>query len=74
MTADAGVFLTLQVADAKSDYERLKMAGLKIKYDLHDEPWGQRRFGIVDPNGMYVDIVQQIEPQAGFWEKYPVKK
>lgn len=74
MNAEAGVFLTLQVADAKSEYERLKSAGLKIRYELHDEPWGQRRFGIVDPNGMYVDIVEQTEPEPGFWDKYPVKK
>lgn len=73
MNAQAGVFLTLQVEDARADFERLKKAGLAIFYELKDEPWGQRRFGIVDPNGMYVDVVQQIEPEAGFWEKYMVK-
>jgi catechol 2,3-dioxygenase-like lactoylglutathione lyase family enzyme len=73
MNAQAGVFLTLQVADAKSDYERLKEAGLNIHYHLADEPWGQRRFGVIDPNGMYIDVVEQIEPQAGFWDKYPPK-
>lgn len=73
MNAQAGVYLTLQVADAKADFERLKNAGLKINYSLKDEPWGQRRFGIIDPNGMYVDIVQQIEPEGGFWDKYPAK-
>lgn len=29
-----------------------------------------RGFGLVDPNGMWVDVVQQIEPQPGFWEPY----
>lgn len=70
MTANAGAFLTLQTSDAKTDYEKLKGAGLSIYYHLKDEPWGQRRFGIIDPNGMYVDIVQQIDPQPGFWDKY----
>jgi catechol 2,3-dioxygenase-like lactoylglutathione lyase family enzyme len=70
MNAQAGVFLTLQVADAKTDFERLKNAGLNISYALKDEPWGQRRFGVIDPNGMYIDIVQQIEPEKGFWDKY----
>ncbi|MCI0750989.1 MAG: VOC family protein [Flammeovirgaceae bacterium] len=70
MNAQAGVYLTLQVEDAKSDFEKLKAAGLKISYALKDEPWGQRRFGVVDPNGMYVDVVQQIEPANGFWDKY----
>ena len=71
LNSKAGVFLTLQVEDAKSFYEKLKKAGLKIYYDLKDEPWGQRRFGVIDPNGMYIDIVEQIEPEKGFWEKYP---
>lgn len=70
MTAKSGAFLTLQTADAKSDYDKLKAAGLPIYYHLKDEPWGQRRFGIIDPNGMYIDIVQQIEPQPGFWDQY----
>jgi predicted enzyme related to lactoylglutathione lyase len=73
MNAQAGVFLTLQVEDAKAEYERLKRSGLDISYQLKDEPWGQRRFGVVDPNGMYIDVVQQIEPEKGFWEKYPAK-
>lgn len=73
MNAQAGAFLTLQTADAKSDYEKLKKAGLTIYYHLKDEPWGQRRFGVLDPNGMYVDIVEQTEPQKGFWEKYMFK-
>jgi len=73
LNSKAGVFLTLQVDDAKSFYEKLKKAGLKIYYELKDEPWGQRRFGVIDPNEMYIDIVEQIEPEKGFWEKYPAK-
>lgn len=70
----AGVFLTLQVQDAKSTFEELVKAGVKITYTLTDEPWGQRRFGLTDPNDMYVDVVEQTEPQAGFWEKHPPKE
>jgi hypothetical protein len=25
-----------------------------------------------DPAGMLVDVVEQIEPAPGFWERYPV--
>ncbi len=71
MDAKSGVFLTLQVEDAQAEYERLKNAGLEIYYHLKDEAWGQRRFGIIDPNGMYIDLVEQINPEEGFWEKYP---
>ena len=66
----SGVFLTLQVEDAQIEYERVKKAGLNISYHLTDEAWGQRRFGLIDPNGLYIDIVQQINPEEGFWEKY----
>lgn len=73
LKTNAGVFLTLQVADAKTTFDTLVKDGVKITYTLTDEPWGQRRFGLTDPNGMYVDIVEQTEPQEGFWEKYKSK-
>jgi hypothetical protein len=46
------------------------MAGVPIAYALRDEPWGQRRFGLLDPTGTWVDVVQHIEPQSGFWDPY----
>ena len=65
-----GMFLTLQVADAAGEFERLASAGLRFDLELRDEPWGQRRFGVVDPSGMWVDVVEQIEPADGWWEPY----
>ena len=65
-----GSFLTLEVADAKTIYEDLKKRGLSIAYALKDEPWGQRRFAVVDPNNLWVDVVQQTQPEEGFWDKY----
>jgi catechol 2,3-dioxygenase-like lactoylglutathione lyase family enzyme len=65
-----GVFLTLQVADAAAEFERLSKAGVTIAYPLRDEAWGQRRFGVVDPAGLWLDVVQHIEPQPGFWDPY----
>jgi uncharacterized glyoxalase superfamily protein PhnB len=65
-----GMFLTLQVADAAVEFERLKKAGVTIAYSVKDERWGQRRFGLFDPAGMWVDVVQQMEPVPGFWDKY----
>jgi len=66
-----GLLVTLQVADATAEFNRLSSAGLTIAHPLRDEPWGQRRFAVVDPSGAWVDIIQTIEPAAGFWEKYP---
>jgi uncharacterized glyoxalase superfamily protein PhnB len=65
-----GSFLTLEVADAKAIYEDFKKRGLSIAYALKDEAWGQRRFAVLDPNSLWVDVVQQTQPQEGFWDKY----
>jgi uncharacterized glyoxalase superfamily protein PhnB len=66
-----GMFLTLQVPDAAALLARLQEGGLPIAYPLRDEPWGQRRFAVVDPAGTWVDVIQPIEPAPGFWERYP---
>lgn len=65
-----GMFITLQVADVKAEFDRLVAAGLRCDLPLTDEPWGQRRFGVIDPAGMWVDVVEQIEPAAGWWDPY----
>ena len=67
---ESGVFLTLEVENAKSEYENLVSRGLPIDYHLNDEDWGQRRFGVIDPNGMYIDIVEQTEPVNIYWEQF----
>jgi catechol 2,3-dioxygenase-like lactoylglutathione lyase family enzyme len=68
--AGEGLLLTLQVADAAAEFERLRQAGVTVDHPLSDEPWGQRRFGLYDPAGTWVDIVEQIEPESGWWDRY----
>ena len=65
-----GMIVTVQVDDAAETYERVKAQSAPITHPLTDEPWGQRRFMTRDPSGISVDVVEQIEPAAGFWEKY----
>lgn len=67
-----GSFLTLQVKDVSSVYKRLSEQHAPITYHLKKEDWGQLRFGLTDPSGLYIDVVQQIEPVAGYWDKYMV--
>ena len=69
-----GMFITVQVEDAAAEFGRLSRAGLAITYPLRDEPWGQRRFAVYDPSGTWVDVIQQIDPAPGFWEKYPIQE
>jgi catechol 2,3-dioxygenase-like lactoylglutathione lyase family enzyme len=65
-----GMFFTLQVADAAAEFSKVQQSGARIAYAVRDEPWGQRRFGLFDPAGTWVDVVQQIEPAPGFWDPY----
>lgn len=67
-----GLCFEMEVADAKVAYDELIAKGLLVTYPLTDEPFGQRRFGFTDPSGLWVDIVEQIAPQAGFWDKYMI--
>ncbi|MCV0396223.1 MAG: VOC family protein [Rhizobiaceae bacterium] len=67
-----GMCFELQVEDATAAHDELKGRGLEPGYPLTDEPFGQRRFGFADPSGLWVDVVEQVEPQAGFWDKYMV--
>lgn len=55
-----GAWLTIEVDDAEAEYERLRALGIPVEVTLRDEPWGDRHFAILDPNGIGVDIVQRI--------------
>lgn len=52
-----GVYLTIEVDDVNREYNRIKSLGIPVKVELRDEPWGDRHFAIVDPNGIGIDIV-----------------
>jgi catechol 2,3-dioxygenase-like lactoylglutathione lyase family enzyme len=65
-----GAFFTLDVNDATSLYEAMKESGARFAYTLKDEPWGQRRFALKDPNGIWIDVVEQIPPHEGWWDQY----
>ena len=67
-----GMCLEFQVADAAAEYERFLQRGAPLVLSLRDEPFGQRRFGLFDPAGVWIDVVEQIEPAAGWWDKYLV--
>jgi catechol 2,3-dioxygenase-like lactoylglutathione lyase family enzyme len=65
-----GLLLTLQTDDAAAEAARLQAAGVELSYPLTREPWGQWRFQVRDPSGLVLDIVEQVEPEAGFWDRY----
>ena len=65
-----GLLLNLEVADVDQEYDRLKKDGLPIVLDLKSEEWGQRHFITKDPNGLLVDIIQNVPPSAEFAQQY----
>jgi Uncharacterized protein conserved in bacteria len=58
-----GVYLTIEVEDVDEVYERIKNKGIAIAIEIRDEPWGDRHFAIVDPNGIGIDIVTFTDPK-----------
>jgi catechol 2,3-dioxygenase-like lactoylglutathione lyase family enzyme len=67
-----GICFELQVEDAALAHAEFLSRGLPITLGLIDEPFGQRRFGFHDPSGLWVDVVEQIEPEQGFGDRYMV--
>jgi catechol 2,3-dioxygenase-like lactoylglutathione lyase family enzyme len=65
-----GMCFELQVEDATLAYEAFQARGLTADYALAEEPFGQLRFGFFDPAGLWVDVVEQVEPAPGFWDRY----
>ncbi len=65
-----GMCFELQVDSADDAFAQATQRGLPITYPLTSEAFGQRRFGFFDPSGLWVDVVEQIEPEVGFWDKY----
>ena len=69
-----GAFYTINVSDAKILFDAFARAKAKFAYTLTDEPWGQKRFAVIDPNGLWIDIVEQTQPKEGWWDDYLIKK
>lgn len=65
-----GMCFELQVDDAAAAYEECRAAGLEPDYALAEEEFGQLRFGFFDPAGLWVDVVEQVEPAEGYWDRY----
>ena len=53
-TPASGMLIKLEVSDARTEYECLKEAGLRIMLPLRDETFGQSHFIGVGPGALYV--------------------
>lgn len=69
-TNGKGFIFSLEVDDADQAYSHAIDQALDIVLDLRSEEWGQRHFAIKDPNGVYIDVVQSIEPTEEYKSGY----
>lgn len=58
-----GMYITIEVDNVDQEYERITKTGVEVAFVLRDEPWGDRHFAIVDPNGIGIDIVTYSRPE-----------
>jgi catechol 2,3-dioxygenase-like lactoylglutathione lyase family enzyme len=55
--ADARLSLTVEIVDVDAVHAKAVARGLPIVYPLTTEPWGVRRFGVTDPNGVAINVM-----------------
>lgn len=69
-TAPQGCIITVEVNNAQEVHQRAVKRGDELALELRDEVWGQRHFMVRDPNGLLVDIVELIQPNAEHAQNY----
>ena len=60
LTASVNPNLTIEVEDVEAIHANAIKNGLNIVHPLTDEPWGVRRFFVLDPNGQVVNVMSHI--------------
>jgi uncharacterized glyoxalase superfamily protein PhnB len=54
------VQISLEVADVDAAYRSALAEGLAVTRDIHDEPWGLRRFFVRDPTGQIINVASHL--------------
>lgn len=62
--ASAGLLVVLVVDDIDGEWERLQRKGLTFPTPIETEPWGERYFQVLDPNGIIIQLVQWVGEPA----------
>ncbi|HEX6261870.1 MAG TPA: VOC family protein [Actinomycetota bacterium] len=53
--------IVLLVEDVDAEAQRLRDAGVEILTGPVDRPWGHRTIHLLDPDGLVVEVAQEIE-------------
>lgn len=59
--AGDGLLLAFVVDDIDTEWHRLQQAGVNIATPIETEPWGERYFQVLDPNGVIIQLVQWVD-------------
>ncbi|WP_181777548.1 VOC family protein [Amycolatopsis pittospori] len=66
-----GLLLNFEVEDVDAEHRRLVVeAGLPEALSLRSEEFGQRHFIVADPNGVLIDVIQEIPPTGEYAEQF----
>jgi uncharacterized glyoxalase superfamily protein PhnB len=57
-----GTMIALIVTDANKELSRIQKHGVDIIMKIQDEPWGQRRFQILGPDEVVIEVIERIPP------------
>ena len=57
-----GLLVVFTVDDIDAEYDRLQREGVTVVTPIQTEPWGERYFQMVDPNGVVYQLVQWVTP------------
>lgn len=60
------LLLNIEVDDVTAEAERLTRAGIDVVQALRDEPFGQRHLIVAAPDGVLVDVIEEIPPSPEF--------
>jgi len=62
--ATEGTILTFAVQDLDAALARVRDDGQVLAIEMRQEPWGQRHFAMADPNGVIIDVMQDMAEEA----------
>lgn len=66
-----GLAYGLEVDDVDAEFDRLRHAGVDTDGPPRDNPWGDRSFTVIDPNGISLHIHHPIEPAPEYRSYFP---
>ena len=66
-----GMLLNIEVDNATQVYNDIKGKNANVvAVELRDEDYGQRHFIAIDPNGILIDVIENIPPSEEFLKNY----